>query len=236
MSTWRKTMLATVSALAILFGGGLAAMATGRSSAADADGQAVTPMQQRDLQFTREEERMARDLYQLFADKYDPVPIFERISGSEQRHFDAVGTMLVRYDVQDPSTGKPAGVFADAAIQKLYDGWKAQGLKSSDDALKAAIALETRDIADLRGLIAKNNPGDVESLYTRLLAASEHHLAAFTAVADGAAIGTGCRGTGGMRDLDEQDSGGGHGPRHGGLTDGRRDGAGPMGPRGGMTW
>lgn len=236
MSTWRKTVLVTVSALVILFGGGVAAMAAGRSSAADVGVQAVTPVQQRHLQFTREEERMARDLYTLFADKYDAVPVFDRISWSEQRHFDAVGNMLVRYDVQDPSAGKAAGVYADAAIQKLYDGWKAQGLKSSDEALQAAIALETRDIADLGELIAKDNPSDVESLYTQLLAASNHHLSAFTAVADGDASGAGCPGMGSMRDLDDQGSGGGYGPRHDGSSDDPRDGAGPMGSRGGMNW
>ena len=105
MSTWRKTMLLTVSALAILFGGGVAAMAAGRSPAADVGVRAVTPVQERDLQFTREEERMARDLYKFFADKYDALPVFDRISWSEQRHFDAVGNMLVRYDVQDVPLG-----------------------------------------------------------------------------------------------------------------------------------
>lgn len=126
MSTWRKTMLVTVSALAILFGGGVAAAAAGRSPAVDVGVQAVTPVQQRDLRLTREEERIARDLYDLFADKYDAVPVFDRISWSEQRHFDAVGNLLVRYDVQDPSAGKAAGVYADVAIQKLYDDWRAQ--------------------------------------------------------------------------------------------------------------
>jgi hypothetical protein len=232
MSTWRKTMLVTVSALAILLGGGVAAMAAGQSPAADVGVQAVTPVQQQDLQFTREEERMARDLYRLFADKYDAVPVFGRISWSEQRHFDAVGNMLVRYGVPDPSAGKAAGVYADAAIQKLYDGWKAQGLKSSDEALNAAIALETRDIADLEKLVAKDNPSDVESLYTQLLAASRHHLSAFTAVAGGDALGSGCAGLGTMGDPDEMGPGAGGG--HRGWTDGRRDGTGPMGSRGGM--
>lgn len=232
MSTWRKTMLVTVSALAILFGGGVAAVAAGQSPAADVSVQAVTPVQQQDLQFTREEERMARDLYQLFADKYGALPVFGRISSSEQRHFDAVGNMLVRYGVQDPSVGKAAGVYSDAAVQKLYDSWKAQGLKSADEALNAAIALETRDIADLETLVAKDNPGDVESLYTQLLVASKHHQSAFAAVAAGDLPGAGCTGMGSMRDPDELGSGGGSG----GWTGGRGNGTGPMGSRGGMNW
>lgn len=237
MSTWRKAILATTSTIAILFGGGLAAIAAGRSPAADVGVDTVTPAQQQDLRFTRDEERMARDLYKLFAGKYEAVPIFEAISRSEQRHFDAVGNVLVRYDVQDPSAGKAAGVFTDATIQKLYDGWKAQGLKSSDEALNAAIALEKRDIADLERLVAKDNPADVESLYTHLLAASKHHLSAFTAVAQGDVSGAGCPGMGSLRDPDDQawGTGGGQGPRHGARFDSRYEGMVPMGRQGHMN-
>ncbi|GAA3569440.1 DUF2202 domain-containing protein [Kribbella ginsengisoli] len=231
MSTWRKMILATTSAVVILFGGGLAAIAVGRSPTADVGVPTVTPQQQQDLRFTRDEERMALDLYRLLADRYEAVPIFETISRSEQRHFDAVGNVLVRYDVQDPSAGKAAGVYTDATIQRLYDGWKAQGLKSSDEALKAAIALETRDIADLERLAAKDNPADVEWLYTHLLAASRHHLSAFTAVSEGDVSGTGCPRMGTMWDLDDRGRGTDDGSGFG--DHGRRNGSGPMG-HGGM--
>src|SRR5690242_4354035 len=74
MTTWHKTILAATSAVAILFGGGLAAVAAARSPAADAGVHSVTPALQQDLRFTREEERAARDLYQQFAGKYDALP------------------------------------------------------------------------------------------------------------------------------------------------------------------
>ncbi|TCN28322.1 hypothetical protein EV644_14715 [Kribbella orskensis] len=222
MTKWRKTMFVTAGTVGLLVGGGVAAMAAGQSPSANADARAVTPTQQQDLQFTRDEERMARDLYQRFAGKYDDLPIFDRISQSEQRHFDAVGNVLVRYDIQDAAAGKAAGVYTNPAIQKLYDDWKAQGLKSSDEALKAAIALEERDITDLGGLVAKDNPTDVESLYAQLLAASKHHLSAFTAVAEGDTSSTGCPGAG-------------QGPRHGGWADGGQGGPARMGPQTGMN-
>ena len=62
-----------------------------------------------DLADSREEQRMARDLYTLFGQTYD-APVFDRIAASEQRHFDAVGTLLVTYGVADPSTGQPVRV------------------------------------------------------------------------------------------------------------------------------
>ena len=45
------------------------------------------------LAFTREEERMARDLYAAIADRYDGARPFSMVTNSEQRHFEAVGTL-----------------------------------------------------------------------------------------------------------------------------------------------
>ena len=43
-----------------------------------------------DLAYSRDEERMARDLYLLFGQTYGAA-VFDRIAASEQRHFDAGG-------------------------------------------------------------------------------------------------------------------------------------------------
>ena len=69
-----------------------------------------------DLVLMREEERLARDLYRRFHQAWD-VPIFANIAASEQRHYDAIGRLLKRYDVPDPSAGKPPGVYADTELQ-----------------------------------------------------------------------------------------------------------------------
>ncbi|EWT02818.1 hypothetical protein N865_03255 [Intrasporangium oryzae NRRL B-24470] len=143
------------------------------------------------LQLTREEERMARDLYQALADQYDGALPFSMVTRSEQRHFDAVGTLLTRYGITDPSSGRPAGTYADPAIQKLYADWLAQGRTSLAAAYDVGVALEKRDIADLETLIASTTEADAKQLYTTLERASEHHLAAFQAYADGRAPSTG---------------------------------------------
>ncbi|MFY2858810.1 DUF2202 domain-containing protein [Mycobacterium sp. THU-M104] len=69
-----------------------------------------------DLVLMREEERLARDLYRRFHQAWD-VPIFANIAASEQRHYDAIGRLLKRYNVPDPSAGKPPGVYADTELQ-----------------------------------------------------------------------------------------------------------------------
>ncbi len=67
-----------------------------------------------DLAFSRDEERMARDLYAAIAAQYDNAAPFSMITNSEQRHYDSIGVLLTRYGVPDPSVGKAAGVYANA--------------------------------------------------------------------------------------------------------------------------
>lgn len=143
----------------------------------------------KDLAFTREEERMARDLYQRFADKYDQARPFSNIVNAEARHFESVGILLSRYDLTDPASGKSAGKYAEAELQKLYDQWKAQGDKSLAEAYKVGVDLETRDIADLKDVANASLPSDVRGVYQRLLNGSESHLAAFTAATQGTTLG-----------------------------------------------
>ncbi|MEL4506360.1 DUF2202 domain-containing protein [Luteococcus sp. H138] len=137
------------------------------------------------LTFSREEERMARDLYAALAKKYDDALPFSRITLSEQRHFDSVGMLLTRYGVADPAAGLPAGTYADPAIQGLYDGWLAQGSKSLTEAYQVGIALEKRDIADLKAELKTVKQTDVKYVFERLLAGSQNHLRAFTAASQG---------------------------------------------------
>jgi hypothetical protein len=191
------TLVAGVAALALVGGGAAVAATWPAASPQDvvvaqatvtAD-DAVTA-----LTFNREEERMARDLYTLFADTYDDGP-FAMIARSEQQHFASVGALLTTYGIDDPSAGLPAGEYADPAIQELYDTWKAQGLESFEAALQVGVDLEERDIADLEATLDEIDRADVQTVLSRLLAASQHHLRAFTAWVDGDQTGMG-RGSG----------------------------------------
>ena len=166
---------AGLAAAALTFGG--ATFASADTSAPDADEQAS-------LAFSREEEKMAHDLYTAFGDKYDSA-VWDRIARSEERHFDAIGRLLEQFGIDDPSEGNKAGVYDDKDVQELYDDWLAQGQKSEAEAFKAAIALEERDIADLKVQIKATDNDDIDAVYERLLAGSENHLAAFTAWSKG---------------------------------------------------
>ncbi len=151
----------------------------------------LTSAERADLLFSRDEERMARDLYASIATQYGDAAPFRTISASEQRHFDAVGVLLTRYGLSDPASGKTAGVYADADIQKLYDSLLAQAKTSLTEAYKVGITVETRDIADLRSAIETSSATDVDRVYMTLLAGSDSHLKALTNASQGIVTPTG---------------------------------------------
>ena len=138
-----------------------------------------------DLAFSRDEERMVRDLYAAIAAQYENAIPFSTITTSEQRHYDSVGVLLTRYGVTDPATGKAAGVYANADIQKLYDSLLAQSKVSLTEAYKVGVAVETRDIADVKDAINTATQADIDRVYTNLLSGSQMHLQAFTDATNG---------------------------------------------------
>lgn len=161
----------------------VAALSVGGAAIATADAGTLESEESTSLTFSREEEKLARDLYTAFGEKYDSV-VWDRIAASEQRHFDAVGRLLEQYELSDPTDGKDAGEFVDATLQGLYDDWLTVG-STEDAAFQAAIELETRDIADLKAQLDAVDDEAIEQVYQSLLRGSERHLAAFTAAANG---------------------------------------------------
>ena len=66
---------------------------------------ASTPTGAAALQYNREEERLARDVYAALADRYDGAAPFSMITRSEQTHYDAIGVLLDRYGIERPGCG-----------------------------------------------------------------------------------------------------------------------------------
>ncbi len=144
------------------------------------------------LAFSREEERMAQDLYAALATTYDQARPMSMITRSETQHFDAIGALLSTYDIADPSAGRPPGSYAFPELQALYDEWLAKGRTGLNAAYEVGVALEQRDIADLKKAITATSEPDVVATYQRLLSASERHQAAFErALAGGMPTGSG---------------------------------------------
>ncbi len=195
MRTWRTALIGGVAAVAVAVSAGVTINSlagendraqpvgvTTTSPAAPATAATVASLSSDEiagLVFSREEERLARDLYTLLADRYDARP-FSMIAASEQKHFDAVGTLLARYGIADPSAGAQPGVYADPALQALYDGWKADASVSLSAAYAVGVQLEKRDIADLQRLQDATARADLDRVYAQLEKGSWRHQAAFS--------------------------------------------------------
>ncbi len=192
-TTWKtRTALGLATAAFVTFGWSAAAQAApptprpvpSAGATATADAALV-----KNLTFLREEEKLARDVYNALAAKYSQAAPFVNIAKSEQRHFDTIGVLLVRYGIADPAAGHAAGSFADAGLQTLYNDLVATGGESLAKAYEVGITIETKDIADLEAAIAQTTQADVKAALTNLRNGSRNHLAAFTAAKDGKILG-----------------------------------------------
>lgn len=184
-----KTWLAAfaVGALALLFLFAINPAALAAPTSGDvARSNITTPLQTgeldeqevADLMWMREEEKLARDVYLLLADKWG-LQIFSNISRSEQQHMDSMLNMIEIYGLSDPVGDNPQGVFTNPDLQALYDDLAAQGSQSQIDALYVGATIEEVDIIDLERAIADTDNPDLVQAYSGLMCGSENHLRAF---------------------------------------------------------
>lgn len=130
------------------------------------------------LKFMREEEKLAHDVYVAMYALWDHNT-FANIAESETTHTEAILALLVKYGVDDPAAGKPAGVFEDPALQSLYDTLVAAGRASLVEGLKVGALIEETDIQDIEQRKAVTDEADILRVYDSLLCGSRNHLRAF---------------------------------------------------------
>ena len=129
------------------------------------------------IQLMREEEKLAHDVYVFLFDKWG-IPVFNTISNSEIRHFNAIGFLIESFNLEDPSINLE-GEFTNEELQQLYDSLIEKGERSVDDAFQVGAFIEETDIEDLQNLISKTSNDTIRQIYTYLLRASGNHLRAF---------------------------------------------------------
>lgn len=132
------------------------------------------------LTFMREEEKLARDVYQVMYDQYH-IPIFKNINKSEQYHMNLVLSLLEYYNIPDPASTEP-GVFNNEALQQLYNDLTAQGLVSLNEALAAGATIEDKDIFDLGTDMANTSNPAILCTFEKLTCASGNHIRSFSAL------------------------------------------------------
>lgn len=130
------------------------------------------------LQYMREEEKLALDVYLHLHELHGEIP-FANVARSEQRHTDKVLSIMEQYGVSDPASTLE-GVFTNPILQELYDQLVVMGAESPARAFQVGILIEEVDIADLTEHIGATENGTLIQLYTSLRNGSYNHLRAFS--------------------------------------------------------
>lgn len=139
----------------------------------------LSPEEANGLIFMREEEKLARDAYNILYAKWG-IRVFNNIAQSEQRHTDAIKTLINKYDLEDPVTNDIPGSFMNHDLQNLYDTLIAKGDSSLVDALLVGALIEEVDIIDIQSEIDEHvDNEDVTIVYDNLINGSYNHLRAF---------------------------------------------------------
>lgn len=138
-------------------------------------GEPLDPTEIHHLEFIREEEKLARDVYTVLAKEWGN-PIFSLIIESEQRHMDAMLKLLDYYGIEDPVQDDGVGLFTDSSIFDLYTMLTEWGLKSENDALLVGAYIEEYDILDIWKAVDDTNVVHIDEVYTNLYEGSYNHL------------------------------------------------------------
>lgn len=145
-------------------------------AAADPTPLALGPEAQAALRFQIDEERMARELYTAFGEKWGLQP-FKMIPQSEARHESVLRQLAIRAGAIAPVA--TAGLFETEEVQLRFNALLALGLESADSALRAAAFVEEQDIVDLDTLIAATDSPALMAAAAALRNGSANHLRAF---------------------------------------------------------
>jgi hypothetical protein len=140
----------------------------------------LSQKEEESLLYVREEEKLARDVYITLDEKWgNSAPQFGNIVKSEQRHMDAVKSLIERYSLEDPIGEDIHGVFQNEELQNLYTDLVEQGSKSLQDALTVGAIIEDLDIYDIEKEMTEVDNEDILYIYSNLVNGSENHMRAF---------------------------------------------------------
>lgn len=137
----------------------------------------LSPDEEANLTYLREEEKLARDVYTKMCEIHGSN-VFCNIKLSEQRHMDAVKGLLDKYGIQDPvdDTVDYIGIFPK--MQDLYDSLIEMG-SSIEGAICAGVMIEKLDIYDITEFLKNTKKSDLLKVYNNLLNGSYSHLESF---------------------------------------------------------
>ena len=138
----------------------------------------LTQTELENLNYLRDEEKLAYDVYQTLGDKW-AINAFQNISNSEERHQSKVVSLLNAYGHEDMSGKLELGKFANKDIENFFNTLTSEGNKSLIDALYVGATIEVLDIKDIDNMMTETKKPDVLAVLQILKSGSENHLSAF---------------------------------------------------------
>lgn len=126
----------------------------------------------------REEEKLARDVYNYLAARWE-LRVFSQIVVSEGKHMEAIKALLDKYDIPDPVATDVPGQFSRGDFQELYSRLTSEGSTSIGAALNVGATIEDLDISDLLKAIAASDSQDILTVFQNLAKGSRNHLRSF---------------------------------------------------------
>lgn len=141
------------------------------------DTSTATSIEIANIKIARDEEKLAHDVYVALNATWNNQ-VFQRISMSEAKHYNALNALLVSVGVSDTST-LAAGEFSNPAIKVLYDSLVQKGKTSLNDAFIVGATIEELDIKDLSSFLQATTNTNINLVYSNLLRGSRNHLRAF---------------------------------------------------------
>lgn len=141
--------------------------------------------QRQDMRDQWEQEKLARDVYEVFAQRYG-ARVFVRLSTAEQRHMDALEALLKKYGEALPSARDAKGVYSKDELTGRYNEALQDGSASLGSAARVGLALEEGDTQALQAAADRAQP-DAHSVFEHLLMANAQHERALSRWSDVAA-------------------------------------------------
>lgn len=128
------------------------------------------------LYAVREDEKLAHDVYSVFADKYPTAPQIGRIMNAESTHMAAVDSLFKYYEIDYVPTTE-VGVFASPERQEQFNTLSAQS-STLVEAFKTMAFIEEEGIAAYNAVVGDIENVNIKLVIEHLTKASGNHLKA----------------------------------------------------------
>lgn len=176
----KKSIASAALVCSLIFSATAVAAPAGKGKSTTSD---LTQTEISNLQFMREEEKLARDVY-LTMDQYwgNQTSVFANIAVSEESHTSTIDYLLKKYDVEDPVISNEIGVFTNPELQELFHTLVEQGSASLIDGLYVGALIEEVDMEDIVAAIEATDERAMILAYSNLLDGSKSHLRGFVSV------------------------------------------------------